>query len=357
MNGSAAHHKPEASVGERKSGTVMAGEMLEQPAVLARLVDRFGDYVQRVSSVVPRPLAGVVFAARGSSDNAAVFGRYLAELAAGRPAGLAAPSLHTLYRAQIDCSGYLAIALSQSGATPEIVTVCERMRIGGARTVGIVNDADSPLAQAVEVVLPIGAQPERAVPATKTVTGQLLATGAVAAALGPVPFGRPQLEALPGAVAAVLADQSPATALARLWMDAERVFIIARGLLYAAALEAALKIKETTAILAEGISAADFRHGPIAAVDPDVPVLVLDGLAGAASDVSDLVRLLRRQGATVAVCATRPEAELPLPDGTSEALAVITATVRAQQLALALATTRGRDPDTPSGLSKVTATR
>ena len=168
--------------------TLMAQDMREQPAVLARLVDRFDADVERVKTVVPDPLGGVTFVARGSSDNAAVFGRYLAELAGGRPAGLAAPSLLTLYNARVDYRGQLAVALSQSGETPEIVDVCEQLRKAGARTVAIVNDADSPLAEAVEVVLAVNAGPERAVPATKTVTGQLLAVAAVAAALGQVPF-------------------------------------------------------------------------------------------------------------------------------------------------------------------------
>jgi glutamine---fructose-6-phosphate transaminase (isomerizing) len=132
--------------------------------------------------------------------------------------------------------------------------------------------------------------------------------------------------------------------------------VVARGLLLAAALEAALKIKETTGMLAEGVSAADLRHGPIAAVDPEVPVLVLDGGGPGAEDLREVVELLRRRDAPVVTCAARRDAELPLPDGLPEALAVIPAVVRAQQVALALAHARGLDPDAPRGLSKVTAT-
>ena len=333
----------------------MAAEMREQPRVLGRLVERFDDYAARTRAVVPDPLAGVVLVARGSSDNVAVYGRYLTELASGRPVALAAPSLHTLYGVSGDYDGYLAIVLSQSGETPEILTVCERLRAGGGRTVGVVNDPGSPLAGAVEVVLPVDAGAERAVPATKTVTGQLLATAAVASALGPVPFDDDDLAALPGAAASVLEDESPATRLAARWAEAERLFVAARGLLYAAALEAALKIKETCAILAEGISTADLRHGPIVAIGPEVPVLALDGGGPAADDVADLVGELRGREVPVAVCGAG--GELPLPDGTPEALAVIPATVRAQQLAHALAEARGLDPDAPAGLSKVTPTQ
>ena len=327
---------------------LMAQEMHEQPAVLARLAERFDDHVERVRAIVPAPLGGVVLVARGSSDNAAVYGRYLAELASGRPAALAAPSLLTLYDAPVEYAGQLVVALSQSGATPEVVTVCERLRAAGARTVAIVNDLASPLAAAVEVAIPLEAGAERAVPATKTVTAQLLAVAAVAAALGPVPFSRRDLAALAREVAGLLADRAVPRAQAERLAGADRLFVVARGLLQAAALEAALKIKETARIVAEGISAADFRHGPIAAVDRDVPVLVFEHRGPAAADVRELAAELEARGA--------PVVGLPVPDAVPEALAAIPAIVRAQQLALELALARGLDPDAPTGLAKVTAT-
>lgn len=338
------------------SGMLMAAEMNEQPEVLARLVGRFEEDVERVRGILPEQLAGIVFVARGSSDHAAVFGRYLAEMAAGRPAGLAAPSLHTLYNAHIDFSGYLAVALSQSGATPEIITVCQRMRSTGARLVAITNNAASPLAGVAGVILALEAGEERAVPATKTATSQLLAVTAVAAALGPVPFTISDLQALPGQVSTVLADNASPQRLAERWRDMNRLYIVARGLLYAAALEAALKVKETSGMLAEGFSAADVRHGPVAAVDADVPVLLLDGGGPASHDIADLRDLLHRRGARTALCAANPAADLPMPQNVPEALATILATVRAQQLALTLAQLHGRDPDAPLGLSKVTRT-
>ena len=338
------------------NGELMAAEMAEQPAVLQRIAERFDDFGERVRAVAPERLAGVVFVARGSSDHAAVYGRYMIEMASGRPAGLAAPSLHTAYRAEVDYSGYLAVAVSQSGATPEIVTVCRRLREAGARTVAVVNDVDSPLADAVEAVLPLDAALERAVPATKTVTGQLLAVAAVASALGPVPFTRAQLSRLPAEVAAVLDDPSPAQSLAQRWSGAARLFVVSRGLLFAAALETALKIKETASVLAEGMSSADFRHGPIAAADPDVPVLVVDGGGPVSADLRDLVGILAARGGPLAVCSAAGTANLPLPADVPEALAVIPAVVRAQQVAHALATARGFDPDAPAGLAKVTET-
>jgi glucosamine--fructose-6-phosphate aminotransferase (isomerizing) len=330
--------------------------MGDQPEVLRRLAARFDDDVARVRELVPDGFAGVTFLARGSSDHAAVYGRYLAEMASGRPAALAAPSLHTLYhRSGVDYRGWLVVALSQSGATPEIESVTRRMREAGARTVAIVNEPDSLVARAAELVIPLDAGSERAVPATKTVTAEFVAVAAVAAALGQVPFERAALAALPAAVASLLDDPGPAHALAERWADAERAFVVARGLLLAAALEVALKVKETTGVLAEGISAADLRHGPIAATGPDAPVLVLDGGGPPSQDLAELARLAGERDAPVARCAVG-EADLPLPTGVPEALAVVTATVRGQQLALELAEARGVDPDAPNGLSKVTAT-
>lgn len=327
----------------------MAAEMGEQPAVLEALIRNRAEIYARVREVAPEPLRGVVLVARGSSDNAAVFGRYACELSAGRPAGLAAPSIHTRYGAHVDYSGQLVIGLSQSGATPEIVTTCERLGARGARVIAVTNDADSPLAAAGDLSLPLDAGLERAVPATKTVTAQMLMLALVAEALGPVPFTELDLARLPDAVARTLSDPEPAAEAVAAWLGANRLIVVARGLMYAAALETALKIRETAAILAEGISSADLLHGPIAALGADLPVLMLRG--GECTD-GDLDALGRRlHGTDVPVLQWTPAPAL------SEMLAPIVATVRGQQLARAWAIASGLEPDAPAGLSKVTATR
>jgi glutamine---fructose-6-phosphate transaminase (isomerizing) len=331
------------------NGVLMAAEMAEQPEVLARLAARAGCDAASVRGVIPGALAGTVFLARGSSDNAAVFGRYLAELHGGRPAGLAAPSLYTRYEARVDWRGYLVVALSQSGATPEIVTTCAAMRSAGAVVIGITNEPGSPLAGSSDLLLCTEAGPELAVPATKTVTAQLTVLLSVTAALGGEVIPGAELGAgeLPAAVAAVLADAAPVAELARRWAGIDRLVVAGRGLAYAAALETALKIKETTGILAEGFSVADLLHGPIAAVYAGCPVLLIDAGGPAASDTGRLSVLLSGRPADVTA--------MPLPAG-SEPSAVVTAVVRGQQLAYALALARGMDPDAPAHLRKVTAT-
>jgi glucosamine--fructose-6-phosphate aminotransferase (isomerizing) len=327
------------------NGALMAAEMAAQPEVLTRVTARASADAGAVRAMLPGPLAGVVFLARGSSDNAAVFGRYLVELRAGRPAGLAAPSIYTRYHATVDWRGYLVVALSQSGATPEIVSTCRAMRAAGATVLGITNVPRSPLSDTVDLLLETGAGPERAVPATKTVTAQLALLVTVATALAP---DAGALAGLPGAVADVLADGEPARRLADRWRRLDRLVVAGRGLAYAAALETALKVKETTGILAEGISTADLLHGPIAAVYAGAPVLLVDGGGPADADLAELRDLLASRGA---------EAEhLPVPPGLAETEHVITAVVRGQQLARELALARHTDPDTPAHLTKVTST-
>jgi glucosamine--fructose-6-phosphate aminotransferase (isomerizing) len=338
------------------AGALMAAEMAEQPRVLRALADRHDEIVAAVRAALPAEVAGVHLAARGSSDQAAAYGRYLAELASGRPAGLVAPSLHTRYGARVDYRGHVVIALSQSGRTPEIVTVCERLQAAGATTIAIVNDAATPLGQAADVTVAVDAGAERAVPATKTVTGQFLAVAAVAAAFGPLPFAARDVAAVPDAVAALLADGRPPAAVAVRWAGADRLIVSGRGLLTAAAQEAALKLKETTGILAEGLSSADLLHGPIGAVGPEVPALVLDDGGPTTGDARELEGKLRETGAPVSRCAPGPDADLPIGQDVHWALAGIGAVVRAQQVARELTLALGRDPDAPPGLSKVTET-
>ena len=347
-----------SSVGGGGPGAHMRQEMAEQPAVLARLLQRRDEVASLVQDVVGGSLDGVALLARGSSDNVAVHARYLLEAATGRPVGLVAPSLHTHYGVQVDYTGRLVVAISQSGATPEITAVLTRLREAGARTLAVTNDPASPLAQAAHGVVELGAGSEVAVPATKTVAAQFAALLLVARALAParVPFSDTDLDSLPGAAADVLADAAVADAVAGRLAASRTVVAVARGYLFPAALESALKIRESAGIPAEGWSAADLRHGPIAALDAATAVLAYAVPGPTATDVDDLVAALRTRGLDpVRVGLGAPAGGLTLPP-VAEALAAIPAVIRGQQLALATALCRGIDPDAPLGLSKITVT-
>jgi glucosamine--fructose-6-phosphate aminotransferase (isomerizing) len=336
--------------------TLMAGEMAEQPVRLRRLIERSDALAERVHAVTPMPLNGVTIVARGSSDNAAVYGRYLLEAATAKPVSLAAPSLHTLYDVAVDYSGQLVIAVSQSGATPEIVRTLQALQQGGGRGLAITNDPESALANVATEAIALEMGDERAIPATKTVTGQLTALAIVALALGRVPFTREELQAVPAAVQAVLDDPGSVARAVEALVGAPQLLVVARGYLYAAALETALKIKEACSLLADGYSAADLRHGPIAAVTRGLPVIALCTRGPARPDVAALVEELRARQATVLVVGTGERADVPLPDDVPEPLAPIVAVVRGQQVAHELALRRGNDPDNPTGLTKVTLT-
>jgi glutamine---fructose-6-phosphate transaminase (isomerizing) len=338
------------------NGTQMAAEMAEQPSRLRQLLARQHAIAERVRAVTPLPLNGITIVARGSSDNAAVYGRYLLEASTRRPISLAAPSLHTLYRVDVDYAGQLVIAVSQSGATPEIVRTLQALQEAGGSGLAITNDPDSPLAHVADATIDLEVGVERAVPATKTVTGQLTAFAMIAAALGRVPFTRGELNAVPRWVKEVLDDPRPASAAAQELTSASQLIVVARGYLFAAALETALKIKETCSLMADGYSAADLRHGPIAAVTRGLPVVALGVEGPAHADVASFVEEMRARQAKVLVVGDSGGTDVPLPGDIPEPLAPIAAVVRGQQLAHELASALGYDPDSPPGLTKVTAT-
>jgi glucosamine--fructose-6-phosphate aminotransferase (isomerizing) len=336
-------------------GRIMASEMAEQPATLAGLLARSGEIAAEVRRLAPSPLAGTVLVARGSSDHAATCGRYYLEMATRRPVASTSPSLFTLYRSATDFSGYLMVAVSQSGRTPEIVEVVTQARRNGARTIAVTNDATSPLASAADFVIGLQAGEERAVPATKTVTAQVAAFAVVAQALGDIGLTDRAAGELPAQVAGILSDGGPAAYLAEWLAPHDRLVTVARGLLYGAASETALKVEETTSRFTAAFSAADLRHGPIAMATAGPPVLAFAHPGPASADLLELVSELRSRGADCRVAGPVPGSDMQWPEA-PEVAAPVLAITRGQQLALTLARLLGRDPDAPPGLTKVTIT-
>jgi len=333
-------------------GRHMAAEMDEQPEVLERLIGSRDEIVDEVRRAVPDPIRGIVLVARGSSDNASVFGRYVLEGATLRPVSMLFPSLVTLYGVAADYRGWVAIGVSQSGETPEIVDAVEHLRRSGAVTVAVTNHPESPLGGLCHVAVGLGAGDEQAVPATKTFTAQLAAFALLGEALGDPPWPEGALRSIPGVVEEALSDPRPALEAAGTLAGADAAFVVGRGYMLAVALEAALKLKESAAILADGLSAADLMHGPIAAVRPSVPVVLLRHPGPTDEEMEAVRREVETRGAPVVQIGS--EGDVPFPDAGPEPLAVFPATVRAQQIALAVARKRGLDPDRPPGLEKVT---
>jgi len=339
------------SVEQSAPGALMAAEVAEQPGVLARLLREGAGEIAGVADVLrARAPRFVLFAARGTSDHAALYAKYLVEIGWGLPAGLVSPSTTTVYRADQDLRDVLFVAVSQSGGSPDLVDSLAAARRAGAATVAVTNNPSSALAAAAEWHVDVRAGAERAVAATKTYTAELLALYLL---LGG-PDATTAAAALPDAAAATLATGAGAAAAAR-YRFAERLVTTARGYSYATAREAALKLMETSYLAAQAFSGADLLHGPLAMVSVDVPVLAVEtgGRGGAA-----LQPVLDRLAALHAdVLRIGPPDGVPVvADGVPEELLPVLEILPLQQLAWRLALDRGGDPDRPRGLSKVTET-
>jgi glucosamine--fructose-6-phosphate aminotransferase (isomerizing) len=337
-------------------GRHMRAEMGEQGGVVRGLLGRAHDITESVGRLAAgsNP-AGVAFLARGSSGTAALLGRYAVEMATSLPTSLVSPSIVTAHgRRPWGYASWLLVALSQSGRTPEIVTVAAEHRRCGATVLAVTNDADSPLAEAADLHLPVDAGPERAVPATKTVTGQMLALALVAIGLSRSRADIADLMGLGPAVDAVLGDTAAVQGAAAGLREVDRLAVVGRGWLNGPAHEIALKIQETTGAMAHGFSTADFRHGPIAATGGSSPAVLLAGSAPTDDDTRAIVDDLRARRAHVVRCGTGGAAvSWPAAGGPAEA---VLATIRGQQLAYYLCRAKGLDPDFPAGLDKVTLT-
>ena len=355
--------------------TAMRREIEAVPDVVARLVAEGMPEIESAAAAIRAADPGwVSLVARGTSDHAAIHLRYLIETELGIPAGMAAPSTVTIYGAQLRWRGGLVIAVSQSGRSPDIVAVLDAARAGGAVTVAIVNDAESPLAAAADHVIDCRAGEELSVAATKSYVAQLAAGAALVAALAPSPalgVALPELPALLrsslATAAAVIDDDAPIVAE---FAASERSIVIGRGFEFPTALEIALKLKETSRLFAEGYSAADFSHGPVVLTGPEVPILAIrpDGRMGplvdegieAALATGSVPWIVGGSGVEDALLPGQdPERvlSLPLPRDLPEALVSLATILPGQLLAEAVARRRGYDPDAPPGLRKVTLTR
>ncbi len=338
-------------------------EIREQPEALSRLIAGGRARAEEIAGLVrARAPRYVVIAARGSSDNAARYAQYLFGAHNRLPVSLATPSLYTIYGSGPSLEGALVIGVSQSGRSPDIVAVLEAARRDGSLAVAITNDPGSPLAQAADQVLPLSAGVERAVAATKTYSTSLGALAMLSTALDGDAARFRELERVPELVqAAIDANASLQDQVAR-YRYAEQFVVVGRGFNYSTAFEVALKMKETSYVVAEPYSPADLLHGPVAMIDRGFPALVIAPSGRVLADLQSFVGTLEERHAEIVAISddeslrARARVGLPLPSGVPEWISPIVAIVPGQLWAVALATTRGLDPDRPRGLSKVTET-
>jgi glucosamine--fructose-6-phosphate aminotransferase (isomerizing) len=342
----------------------MAAEVAEQPTVLQRLLDdrrQISEAAARITVAAPR---FVLIAARGTSDHAGLYAKYLAEVLMRLPAGLVSPSSLTVYGARPDMRDVLFIAVSQSGRSPDLIDSLRTARERGALTLAVTNATDSPLTAAAEISVDVRAGTERAVAATKSYTAELLALYLLIA-------GDRAAEAaarLPEAAARTLAltDETRLEAVAGRLTFAQRLVLTARGYSYPTAREGALKLMETSYVSAMAFSGADLLHGPLAMIDSSVAVIAVAsrGRGGAAmapvlGRLAELGAHVLQVGAGEGTAAQGDRARDGLPirsSGVPEELLPVLEILPLQRLAWRLALERGVDPDRPRGLSKVTQT-
>src|SRR5579864_142822 len=337
-------------------------EIGEQPRVLAGLLANRDAVVSAIGARIraAHP-AGFVIAARGSSDHAALYAKYLFGTRNRALVALAAPSLFTHYARPPRVEGLCVIGISQSGASPDVIAVVEESRRQGCLTVAITNDASSRLAAAAELVLPLGAGPERSVPASKTYTASLLALAMVSEAIDPDAEFRAALGRVPEAVGGALEKDSELERLVPP-LQGPRAIVLGRGFNFSTAEEIALKLTETSYVLARAWSVADFEHGPIAVVEAGLPVVLVEGGGPVTPDLEAVGRRLAGLGCKViqlvdgAAGGGEVTGTVALQTGLPEELTPISLAVLGQLLAHRVALSRNFDPDRPRTLNKVTRT-
>lgn len=338
--------------------SIMFAEAAEAPDVVARqlaanrpLLQAFGNTLRAAT-----PSTVVTFA-RGSSDHAATYLKHLVETRVGLLVTSASPSVSSVYHAAPAMTGALAIGLSQSGRSPDLLAAMAAARDTGARTMAMVNAPDSPLAALADVALPLHAGPETSVAATKSFIALLAASAALVSAWTSDAALDTALDDLPHLLAR--SWQSDWSALVDALVDARGLYVIGRGPSLGIAQEAALKLKETCGLHAEAFSAAEVRHGPIALVGPDLPLLIFRQDDESADGIDALVADALAKGARVLVAAERAPlagAEHLWVPPAEPVLTPIVAIQAFYRAANALSHRRGLDPDRPPYLNKVTET-
>jgi len=341
----------------------MFDEIREQPSVVRTLVNDL-DIVRPVCDAIRgRDIRLVYLVARGTSDHAAQYAKYLFEIEHGFAVALAAPSTLTLYHSGPKFDEHsLVISISQSGAGADVCSYVEHARQNGALTLAITNTADSPLAQHSEFTIVTPAGVELSVAATKTYTSALATIAMISASLSQDSERLTELRALPDLLDQTLNVSEAARALAAKYQGLENCVVLGRGYNYATALELGLKLTETSSIGAQAFSAADFQHGPIARVVPGFPCILIAPEGAAFAGMLEIGQKLAARKASLIVLTSNAQAFveeasfLAIPSGIPEWLSPIACIIAGQLFAYELSIAKGKSPDSPVGLNKVTST-
>lgn len=338
----------------------MLKEIEEQPSVLEGIIKNESENITRIGDFLrSRETDVIILVARGSSDNAALYGRYLLEVTTGIPVSLAAPSVFTLYHAKMRLNRAIVIGVSQSGEGEDINMVLESSRGYGAFTIGITNEPESLMTSLVDESLLIHGGPEKSVAATKTYSGQMMYFLMLANAIGDK---RLEFSKIPELVNESLELKGKLEDIVQRYVFMENCVVVGRGMNYGNSFELALKLMETCYVVAERFSSADFLHGPLAVVERRFPVIIFAPSGVTKPSAFNLIARLKELQADCLVITDDGEVadisplSLKLPEKIDEFLSPIPLIVPAQMFAAMLSDAKGLDPDKPRSLSKVTKT-
>jgi glucosamine--fructose-6-phosphate aminotransferase (isomerizing) len=342
----------------------LRGEIFEQPAAILRLLETQHEAVRDVAARIRDDNPSFIYlAARGTSDNAGLYAKYLWGISNGLPVALAAPSMFSVFEKPPMIGDSLVVAISQSGQSPDIVSVIEEGRRQGALTLAITNNSQSPLAEAAELVIDTVAGPEQAVAATKTYTTQLTAIAMLSAALTNDSEQGEWLGRLPSLVEDTLRLDEKIREASSRYRYMDECVVLGRGFNYATAYEWALKLKELAYVIAEPYSSADFQHGPVALARQGFPVFaVVPGSTIDQEIIKLLTELVREEKVELLVISNEVSAlalantPVQLPERLPEWITPIPAIVPAQLFCYHLTRAKGYNTEGPRGLSKVTLT-
>lgn len=342
----------------------MLAEIFEQPQIIRRVSEENEHLLEEIVTDLRRcNITNVVIAARGTSDHAAIYGKYVIEYCLGIPVSLAAPSILTIYKKSIDYRHSLVIGISQSGQALDVLEVLQQAENQGAFTISITNFNNSPIAKAAKYHLYTNAGVEESVAATKTFTSQLAMLSLLAAKWSENSDVCSQIKKTPDYIKKVLELESDIENAVQKYAYIEDCFVLSRGINYAIALESALKIQETSYVKAKGYSISDFQHGPFAMIDERTPVLLYVLQGPSYNDGLKMLDKLEKSRAEIVLITddkqlqNRGSISFVLPYAGCDIVTPLFSVVFTQIFACKLALVKGRNPDSPRGLSKITITK
>jgi glucosamine--fructose-6-phosphate aminotransferase (isomerizing) len=341
---------------------ILFSEISEQPAIIQRLLDSESDHIAKIASGLKNKFKYIVIAARGTSDNAARYAQYVLGAYNHYQVALATPSLYTVYKAPPNLKEALVIGVSQSGQSPDIVSVLASAKEQGCPTICITNDTKSPLAKTCEFVISQHTGHEKAVAATKTYTSSLAAFALLSLSFDKNIKREKELKSLPEKLTGIISSACKVIKTTERYRYIEHCVVIGRGFNYSTAFEIALKVKELTRVVSVPYSSADFSHGPIATVHSGFPVIVVAPSGEMYPHIHEFIDKLIGMGAEIISISDKKEIILKsnlgfaMPSGISEWLSPIAYILPGQLFARQLAIEKGLNTDKPEGLTKITET-